>query len=78
MQVNDDVIGKKRRLTTGCGSLHCSSFFDPVTGELLETYLSKGGQGGCQNYMIGLSRMISLAARSGCDIYSIVMTAEQF
>ena len=39
IQVNDDVVGKKRKLMTGCGSLHCSAFFDPITGQLLETYL---------------------------------------
>lgn len=72
IEVNDDVVGKKRKLTTGCGSLHCSAFFDPVTGELLETYFAKGSQGGCNNFMIGLSRMISLLARSGANIYSIV------
>lgn len=72
LDTNDQVVGKKRRLTTGCGSLHCTAFFDPITGDLMETYLSKGSTGGCQNFMIGLSRMISLAARSGCDINSIV------
>lgn len=72
LDTNDQVVGKKRRLTTGCGSLHCTAFFDPITGDLMETYLSKGSTGGCQNFMIGLSRMISLAARSGCDIHSII------
>ena len=72
IQANDDVIGKKRKLMTGCGSLHCTAFFDPVTGELMETYLSKGSQGGCNNFMIGLSRMISLSARAGCDIHTII------
>lgn len=28
--------------------------------------------GGCNNFMIGLSRMISLAARGGIDVYTIV------
>ncbi len=65
--VADNVIGKKRKLVTGCGSLHCTAFFDPVSGDLLEVYLNKGSTGGCNNFMIGLSRMISLAARSGCD-----------
>lgn len=69
---NDDVIGKKRKLTTGCGSLHCTAFFDPIDGNLLETYLSKGSTGGCNNFMIGLSRMISTAARGGVDIKAIV------
>ncbi len=72
VKADDDVIGKKRKLITGCGSLHCTAFFDPVTGELMETYLSKGSQGGCNNFMIGLSRMISLSARAGCDIHTIV------
>lgn len=72
IQANDDVVGKKRKLTTGCGSLHCTAFFDPITGQLMETYLSKGSTGGCNNFMIGLSRMISLAARSGCPIETII------
>lgn len=72
IQVSDNVIGKKRKLTTGCGSLHCTAFFEPTTGELLETYLSKGSTGGCNNFMIGLSRMISIASRAGCNIYEII------
>ena len=72
IQASDDVIGRKRKLMTGCGSLHCTAFFDPVTGELLETYLSKGSTGGCNNFMIGLSRLISLSARAGCDIHTII------
>lgn len=69
---DDDVVGKKRKLTTGCGSLHCTAFFDPINGDLLETYLSKGSSGGCNNFMIGLSRMISLAARGGMPIEAII------
>lgn len=72
LPVSDNVVGKKRRLITGCGSLHCTAFFDPITGKLLETYLSKGSTGGCNNFMIGLSRMISLSARAGCNIHEIV------
>ena len=70
--VTDDVIGKKRKLMTGCGSLHCIALFDPHTGALLETYLSKGSTGGCNNFMVGLSRMISISARGGIDIETIV------
>ena len=72
IKADDNCIGKKRTLQTGCGTLHCEAFFDPDTGELLETYLSKGSSGGCNQFMIGLSRMISLAARGGIDIYSII------
>lgn len=70
--VTDDVVGKKRKLVTGCGSLHCIALFDPHTGALLETYLSKGSTGGCNNFMVGLSRMISISARGGIDIETIV------
>lgn len=72
IKADDNCVGRKRTLHTGCGTLHCEAFFDPDTGELLETYFSKGSSGGCNQFMIGLSRMISLAARGGIDIYSIV------
>jgi ribonucleoside-diphosphate reductase alpha chain len=68
----DNLIGKKRKLTTGCGSLHCTAFFDPATGDLMETYLSRGSTGGCANSYTGLSRMISLAARGGVHLDDIV------
>ena len=72
IKADDNCVGRKRTLHTGCGTLHCEAFFDPDTGDLLETYFSKGSSGGCNNFMIGLSRMISLSARGGIDIYSIV------
>lgn len=72
VKTNNDVFGLKRTLQTGCGTLHCTAFFDHDTGELVETYLSKGSNGGCNNFMIGLSRMISLAARGGVGIHDIV------
>ena len=68
----DHWLGLKRTLTTGCGTLHVESFWDPETGELRECYLSKGSTGGCNNFMIGLSRMISLAARGGIGIDAIL------
>lgn len=68
----DHWLGLKRTLVTGCGTLHCEAFFDPITGELRECYLSKGSTGGCNNFMISLSRMISLAARGGVGIEAIL------
>ena len=72
LSTDDNLIGRKRKLITGCGSLHVTAFFDPIDGEFQELFLSKGSDGGCNNYMNGLSRMTSLAARAGVDIYSIV------
>lgn len=72
IDADDNVIGLKRKLTTGCGSLHCEAFFDPVSGDLLETYFNKGSTGGCNQFMIGLSRTISLLCRAGVDINTII------
>ena len=69
--VDDDLTGLKRKLMTGCGSLHCLAYFDPTTGELLETYLSKGSEGGCENSLTAISRMISISSRAGVPIESI-------
>jgi ribonucleoside-diphosphate reductase alpha chain len=72
IEASDDLIGKKRKLITGCGSLHVLAYFDPDTGDLSETYLNKGSTGGCNNFMVGLSRMLSLSARAGVGTHTIV------
>ena len=71
IDASDSLVGKKRKLTTGCGSLHVTAFFDPITGDLMETYLSKGSTGGCANSLTGISRLISLSARAGCSVETI-------
>lgn len=71
-KASDDCIGRKRTLITGCGTLHLTAFYDRNTGQLLETYFSKGSQGGCALFMTGLSRMVSLAARANVSINHIV------
>lgn len=71
-EVSDDLIGKKAKLTTGCGSLHVQGWFDPTSGDLMEVFFSKGSEGGCNSFMGGLSRMVSLAARGGVPIEAIV------
>lgn len=68
---DDNVIGLKRKIMSGCGSLHVVAMFDPINGELLETYISKGSTGGCQSNLAAVSRIISLSARAGVDVYTI-------
>jgi len=72
IKVDNNTIGKERHLVTGCGTLHCAAFFDPETGDLLESYLSKGSQGGCQSNLAAVSRLISLSARAGVPVTTIV------
>lgn len=67
-----ELIGLKRKIVTGCGNLHINAYFDKATGELKETFLSKGSCGGCNNFMIGLSRMLSLACRNGATTEDVV------
>lgn len=69
---DNNVVGKTRRLRTGCGTLWVRADFDPDTGDLIHAWLDKGSEGGCSSNYQGISRLISLCARGGIDIYSIV------
>ena len=69
--VDDSVIGIKRKLKTGCGSLHCTFYFCPETGELREVFLDKGSSGGCLSLLNAMSRLSSLAARKGAPVEEI-------
>lgn len=71
IEPSNDLNGKKRKIQTGCGSLHVLAFFDPIDGNLQEVYFNKGSTGGCANFMTGLSRMVSLLCRAGVDIMTI-------
>ena len=68
---SDNLIGKKKKIISGCGSLHVLAYFDPVTGDMQEVYLNKGSTGGCANTLTGLSRTISLLCRAGVDVRTI-------
>lgn len=68
---DDSLVGKKRKIISGCGSAHILAYFDPYNGDLMEVYIAKGSTGGCNNTLTGLSRMISLLCRAGVDVYDI-------
>lgn len=68
---SDDVIGLKRKLTGGCGSLHLQVYFDRTTGKMTEVFVNKGGSGGCNSNLNALSRMISIALRAGVDVKDV-------
>lgn len=72
LPTNDNVIGLKRKIKGGCGSLHVSAYFDVETGKMTEVFVNKGSQGGCNSNLNALSRMISIALRGGIDIKDIV------
>ncbi len=71
LSCSDKLIGLKRKIITGCGSLHVLAFYD-WGGRLQELFFNKGSKGGCHSFMNGLSRTMSLAARTGASLEKIV------
>ena len=67
----ENCIGKGTKLQTGCGSLWVNAYFHKETGQLCHIFLDKGSTGGCNSFMVGLSRMISMAGRKGATVEEI-------
>lgn len=59
------------KLETGCGSLWITAYFHNETGQLCHLFLDKGSKGGCNSFMIGLSRTISMLGKMGVSIEDI-------
>lgn len=72
VDVSDDLIGYKRKLNTGCGSIYLEAYSDEFTGEPQETFINIGSSGGCERNYQFISRLISLALRAGVPIESII------
>ena len=67
----DNCVAYGTQLTTGCGSLWMSVYFHKKTGQLCHIFLDKGSTGGCNSFMIGLSRMISYTGKLGGTVEGI-------
>lgn len=74
--VSDDLIGYKRKLQTGCGSLHMEVYSDENTGDIQETFINIGSSGGCERNYQFISRLISMALRGGIPIENIIDQAK--
>ena len=72
VEVSDDLIGCKRKITTGCGTVHLEVYSDEETGLPQETFINIGSGGGCERNYQFISRLISLALRAGVSIEAIV------
>ena len=68
---SDNLIGLKKTIRSGCGTMHVNAYFDEDTGELREVFLSKGSKGGCLAFTNAVSRLISLLARKGAPLEEI-------
>ena len=76
IDVCDDLIGAKRKITTGCGPIHFEVYSDEITGEPQETFINIGSSGGCERNYQFISRLMSLALRSGVPVEAIVDQAK--
>jgi ribonucleoside-diphosphate reductase alpha chain len=74
-QTSDDLVGYKRKLTTGCGTVHFEVYADSSSGEPQETFINIGSGGGCERNYQFISRLISLALRAGVPIEAIIEQA---
>lgn len=63
--------GMTHRLDTGCGKLYLTVNYQPDSGEILETFITTGSDGGCLVYTEATSRLISLAIRGGISVEEI-------
>ncbi|GEA15481.1 hypothetical protein E308F_17250 [Moorella sp. E308F] len=59
------TVGFTEQEKTGCGKIYITVNRDPATGEMVETFITTGSSGGCAAYTEGVSRLVSLALRSG-------------
>ena len=62
---DDTLVGVKRKLMTGCGSMHLMAWYDPATGDIMETFVGRGSSGGCEKNLTAMIRLISVALRGG-------------
>lgn len=72
IDTSDDLIGYKRKLNTGCGSVHMEVYFDDISCDPQETFINIGSGGGCERNYQFISRLISLALRGGIPIDDII------
>ena len=72
INVDDDLVGYKRKITSGCGDFSEQIFFDDFTGEPLENFIAMGDGGGCARNLEAISRLISLALRSGIPVSEVI------
>jgi len=67
----DSTQGVTRRLDTGCGKLYLTANFDD-DGNIIETFITTGSDGGCLIFTEATSRLISLAIRGGIPVEEVI------
>lgn len=74
--VDNDLVGMKRKITSGCGNFHLQAFYDEFEGRIWETFVSLGDGSGCERNLEFISKLISKCLRAGVSIDEIIETAK--
>ena len=45
--------------------MHLMAWYDPATGDIMETFVGRGSSGGCEKNLTAMTRLISVALRGG-------------
>lgn len=69
---DDSLVGIKRKLNTGCGSMHLMAWYDPNTRNIMEVFVGRGSSGGCEKNLTAMTRLISAGLRGGVPFDYIV------
>lgn len=72
IRCDDSLVGMKRKLITGCGSLHLMAWFDSLTGDIMEVFVGRGSSGGCEKNLTAMTRLISAGLRGGVPLEYIL------
>lgn len=72
IQCDDSLVGIKKKLNTGCGSMHLMAWYDPDTLKITEVFVARGSSGGCEKNLTAMTRLISAGLRGGIPFDYIV------
>lgn len=72
IRCDDNLVGIKRKLNTGCGSMHLMAWYDPDTRNIMEVFVGRGSSGGCEKNLTAMTRLISAGLRGGIPFDYIV------
>lgn len=72
VKCKDNLVGIKRKIMTGCGSMHVMAWYDPDTKDILEVFIGRGSSGGCEKNLLAMARLISLSLRGGIPLEKVI------
>lgn len=72
VKCKDNLVGIKRKVITGCGSMHVMIWYEPDTKDIMEVFIGRGSSGGCEKNLVSMARLISLSLRGGVPLDKVI------